>query len=138
MSILDKVKANPIGTANTVYLIFPILSLTLLSYKGPLWGGIFVTILFILSYLIMIYEDLTEKVKLRRVLLLIHFLGIIYFVAFFHHVFLTILLFLHMAFFLLNLTHTLLIQIFFFYTLLAHLLLFSQYIELIIYLIKQY
>lgn len=84
MSILDKVKANPIGTANTVYLIFPILSLTLLGYKGPLWGGIFVTILFILSYLIMIYEDLTEKVKLRRVLLLIHFLGIIYFVAFFH------------------------------------------------------
>jgi len=84
LSILDKVKANPIGTANTVYLIFPILSLTVLGYKGPLWGGIFVTILFILSYLIMIYEDLTEKVKLRRVLLLIHFLGIIYFVAFFH------------------------------------------------------
>lgn len=84
MTLLEKVKANPIGSSNLIYLIFPILSLTALGHEGPLWSGILITALFTMSYLIMIYEDLSDKVMLRRTLLLIHFLGIFYFIEFFN------------------------------------------------------
>lgn len=84
MSILEKVKANPIGTSNLIYLIFPVLSLSVLGHKGPLWSGILITVLFTVSYLIMIYDDLSNKIILRRTLLVIHFLGIFYFVGFFN------------------------------------------------------
>ena len=84
MSILEKVKANPIGTSNLIYLIFPALSLSVLGHKGPLWSGILITVLFTVSYLIMIYDDLSKKIILRRTLLVIHFLGIFYFVGFFN------------------------------------------------------
>lgn len=84
MTLIERVKANPIGSSNLIYLIFPILSLTVLGHKGPLWIGIIVTALFTISYLIMIYVDLSKRVIFRRILLMVHFLGILYFVEFFN------------------------------------------------------
>ncbi|GGI39433.1 sensor histidine kinase [Mammaliicoccus stepanovicii] len=84
MNILDKVKANPIGSSNLIYLIFPILSLTILGYKGSLWSGILVTTLFAISYLMMIYTRMDDKLLLRRVLFFIHLVGILYFVSHFN------------------------------------------------------
>lgn len=84
MNILDKVKANPIGSSNLIYLIFPILSLTILGYKGSLWSGILVTTLFAISYLMMIYTRMDDKLLLRRVLFFIHLVGILYFVSYFN------------------------------------------------------
>ncbi|MCC2088679.1 sensor histidine kinase [Mammaliicoccus sciuri] len=83
MNILYKMKQNPIGMANLVYLIFPILSLTVLGYKGPMWSGIVVTALFGITYLWMIVGEMSEKPVLRKCLLLIHLCGILYFVHFF-------------------------------------------------------
>lgn len=84
MPLIEKIKSAPIGTSNLIYLIFPILSLTVLGHRGPLWSGILITVLFTASYLIMIYEDLSNKLIIRRILLGIHFIGIFYFVEFFN------------------------------------------------------
>ncbi|WP_436870878.1 hypothetical protein [Mammaliicoccus sciuri] len=82
MTLLERIKENPIGSSNLIYLIFPILSLTVLGHRGPLWSGILVTALFTISYLMMIYVDLSKRRMLRRILLMVHFLGIFYFVDF--------------------------------------------------------
>ena len=37
MTLIERIKENPIGMANLVYIIFPILSLTVLGHRGPLW-----------------------------------------------------------------------------------------------------
>ncbi|RIO12896.1 sensor histidine kinase [Mammaliicoccus sciuri] len=84
MTLLERIKENPIGSSNLIYLIFPILSLTVLGHRGPLWSGILVTALFTISYLMMIYVDLSKRRMLRRILLMVHFLGIFYFVDFFN------------------------------------------------------
>lgn len=83
MFILNRIKSNIIGTTNSIYLIFPILSLTVLGYKGSLWLGILVTVLFIISYLMMIYMELEKNRKLGRILLAIHLIGVLYFIYFF-------------------------------------------------------
>ncbi|WP_257213215.1 sensor histidine kinase [Mammaliicoccus sciuri] len=84
MTLIERIKDNPIGSSNLIYLIFPILSLTVLGHRGPLWSGILVTALFTISYLMMIYVDLSKRRMLRRILLMVHFLGIFYFVDFFN------------------------------------------------------
>ncbi|WP_204189648.1 sensor histidine kinase [Mammaliicoccus sciuri] len=84
MTLIERIKENPIGMANLVYIIFPILSLTVLGHRGPLWSGILVTSLFTISYLMMIYVNLSKRSILRRILLTIHFLGIFYFVDYFN------------------------------------------------------
>ncbi|PNZ81887.1 sensor histidine kinase [Staphylococcus microti] len=83
MMFLEKIKQNPIATVNMVYCIFPILSLSMMQSSGPLWLGVLVTIQFILGYVLLCYRDMSHNILLRRLILLMHYVGIIYFIYFF-------------------------------------------------------
>ncbi|MGV3041658.1 sensor histidine kinase [Staphylococcus rostri] len=81
--ILAKIKQNQIAAVNLVYCIFPIIALTIGQYQGALWLGILMTAQYIMGYIWMCFVDLTERLTLRRFILFMHYVGIVYFIFFF-------------------------------------------------------
>ncbi|MCS4486173.1 sensor histidine kinase [Staphylococcus americanisciuri] len=81
--ILEKIKQNQMAAVNILYCLFPIIALITEQYQGALWLGIIMTVQFIVGYIWMCFIDLSKRLILQRFILIMHYVGITYFIFYF-------------------------------------------------------